>query len=176
MKSLGTAVGLALWSAVAMTFGDWVWAALSLTHRPQYGLVHGTLLCFWMGLYLGALSGRVAWGALVGAAIGFAAAASFYGLAPMLGYSAMFASWVGLWFGLAWLTRQLLASRGLSGGHGILRAVLAAVGSGVAFYAVSGIWMRPPSAYEYAWHFAAWTIAFLPGSLALLFDRGKAIE
>ena len=41
------------------------------------------------------------------------------------------------------------------------RGAVAAVTSGVAFYAISGIW-RPfnPAGWDYAVHFAAWTIAF----------------
>ena len=150
-----------------MTFGDWVWEVLALRHRPQYGLAHGALLCLWLGLYLGALSSRVAWGAGAGAIVGFAAAASYYALRPLVGYLAMLVAWIGLWFGLAWLTQHLLAGR-VSPRQALLRAVLAGAGSGAAFYAVSGIWMNPPSEYVYAWHFPAWTIAFLPGSLALL--------
>ena len=171
MRSVAVAVGLALWAATAMTFGDWVWAALSLRHRPQYGLAHGTLLCLWLGLYLGYQAGRIPWTAGVGALIGFAAAASFYALAPVFGYAAMFVSWVGLWFGLAWLTQRLFAEMRDSRGEALLRALLAAVGSGLAFYAVSGIWTKPPASYVYAWHFPAWTIAFLPGALALLFMK-----
>jgi len=161
------AVGLALWSAAAMTLGDWIWAALALRHRPQYGLAHGTLLCLWMGLYLGLLTRRVAGGAAGGAAVGFLAAGSFYALAPVVGYSAMFASWIFLWMALvaltAWLFRARVSTRGW-----VARAVVASLGSAAAFYAVSGIWMGASGPPDYAWHFVAWTIAFLPGSLAML--------
>jgi hypothetical protein len=50
--------------------------------------------------------------------------------------------------------------------------VAAAAGSGLAFYLISGIW-RPfdPVGWDYAVHFAAWTIAFLPGFTALATKR-----
>lgn len=163
-----TSVGLALWAAVAMTFGDWFWAAFHLQHKPIYGLVHGLLLCAWIGGYLGWRSRRLAAGAVSAAVVGLLAAASFYALASMMGYSAMFVSWVGLWFGLAWVSERLLV-RASTTGVALMRGVLAAVGSGLAFYAVSDVWMNPPPIPNYARNFVIWTIAFLPGALALLF-------
>jgi hypothetical protein len=150
-----------------MTFGDWIWATLALRHRPQYGLAHGALLCLWMGLYLGLLMHHVARGLAIGAVIGISAAGSFYALAPIAGYSAMFASWMLLWLGFAGLAAHLAGGR-LSTAVWLLRALAAAVGSGVAFYAVSGIWTEESTARRYSWHFIAWAMAFLPGALALL--------
>jgi hypothetical protein len=167
MNGLLLAAGLALWSAAAMTFGDWVWATLALRHRPQYGLAHGTLLCLWMGLYLGVLSRRVVLGLAGGTLVGLLAAASFYALAPFFGYSAMFLSWMLLWLGLVGLAARLLGTR-LSGVNWGACAFVAALGSGASFYAVSGIWMGASGPPYYAWHFVAWTIAFLPGALAML--------
>lgn len=167
MRDLLVSVGAAVWAAVAMTAGDWVWATLELQHRAIYGLAHGTILCVWMGGYFGLVHHRIVTGKLLGGAVGLAAAASFYALAPVFGYSAMFVSWVGLWFGLAALV-QYLAGGAITAKPALVRAVLAAAGSGVAFYAVSGIWMTPAAQTNYAWHFAAWTLAFAPGCLALL--------
>ena len=48
-------------------------------------------------------------------------------------------------------------------------ASLAAVGSGLGFYAISGIWMPfNPHGWDYAKHFVYWTLAYLPGFAALL--------
>jgi hypothetical protein len=105
------AAGLAVWAAAAMTLGDWIWAVLALRHRPQYGLAHGTLLCLWLGLYIGLASGRVVGGLMRGAGVGFLAAGSFYSLAPLMGYSAMFVSWMLVWFGLAIVVATLLTDR-----------------------------------------------------------------
>lgn len=163
-------VGLALWAAAAMTFGDWFWAAFGLRHLSIYGLIHGLLLCAWIGAFLGYLSGRAPAGAVLGAVVGLLAAASYYALAPVFGFSAMFLSWVGLWFGLAWMTAYLAASSAAhtSSRTALIRGAIAAVGSGVAFYAVSDVWMRPPPVPNYFWNFVVWTAAFLPGALALL--------
>jgi hypothetical protein len=174
-KTIVQAVGLTLWAALAMTLGDWLWAALSLRHRAIYGLAHGALLCLWIGLYVGHLAGRRAAGALAGAAVGLAAAGSFYTLAPLMGYSAMFLSWMLLWFGLVAMAEWLTSAR-LSWGSWVVRALVAAIASAAAFYAVSGIWMRPDPTPNYAWHYAAWTIAFLPAALALLALRGTKNE
>jgi hypothetical protein len=167
MRDVPMAVGAAVWAAAAMTFGDWLWAVLELRHRPPYGLAHGTLLCLWMGLYFGVVASRPVAGALWGALVGLLAAASFYVLMPVLGYSAMFLSWVGLWFGLAAVVQRLFGQR-MATRPALTRAFLAAASSGVAFYAVSGIWMGRPAEVNYAWNFSAWSIAFAPGCLALL--------
>jgi hypothetical protein len=90
--------------AAVSSLGDFIWAAGNLRHRPEYGLTHGTLLFLAVGLFLGVLARRPAAGAMWGAALGFMAAGSFYVLAPMVGYSAMFVVWIAIWLGLAvWL-------------------------------------------------------------------------
>lgn len=149
------------------TFGDFLWARFVSGHRMVFGIVHGAVLSLASGLVLGFVRGRPGRGALGGTAVGLAAAASFYVLAPALGYAAMFPSWMALWIGFAFLD-----ARGLGAGTGrsaVVRGLLAALGSGLAFYAISGIWTRPrPGGPDYAYHFACWTFAFLPGFLALL--------
>src|SRR6266446_5346035 len=54
-------------------------------------------------------------------------------------------------------------------GAAAARSALAAIGSGLGFYAISGIWMPfHPHGWDYARHFIYWTIAYLPGFAALL--------
>ena len=50
------------------------------------------------------------------------------------------------------------------------------IGSGLGFYLISGIW-RPfnPQGWDYAVHFLSWTIAYLPGFLALLSGRRQRL-
>ena len=57
----------------------------------------------------------------------------------------------------------------------VIRGILAMIGSGLGFYFISGIW-RPfnPQGWDYAVHFLSWTIAFLPGFLALLARRTQS--
>jgi len=168
--ALAALVGALLLGALN-TFGDFVWARFVSSHRAVFGLLHGTLLLMAVGLYLGVVRGRALFGALAGALVGLLAAASFYALAPLLGYSAMFVSWMALWIGFAFLDAKL---RGAAAARETLvRGVLAAIGSGIAFWAISGIWLRPsPGGPRYAYNFACWTLAFLPGFLALLL-RGR---
>jgi hypothetical protein len=167
MSGLMRALVGALVLAAASTLGDFVWARFVARHRVVWGIAHGTLVLLALGVYLGLLRRRPALGALAGAGAGLLAAASFYALAPLLGYSAMFVSWTALWLGLALVDARL---RGRArGGEVALRGLLAAAGSGLAFYAVSGIWTRPaPGGPDYPYHFLCWTIAFLPGFAALL--------
>ena len=166
-----TWVTAALYGSLAMaavsTLGDFVWATWIPRHRPIYGMTHGTLLFLVVGLYLGVLARRPATGTIVGALVGFAAAGAFYLLAPLAGYSIMFAVWIGAWLGLSVLHGRLQRTQDGVGAV-VMRGTIASVACGAAFYAVSGIWFPfNPKGWDYLWHFGAWTIAFLPGFAAL---------
>lgn len=168
---LAPLAGALLLGALATLF-DFAWARLALPHRAVFGLAHGTLLLLALGLYLGALRGRPWRGAAAGALVGLLGAASFYALAPLLGYAAMFASWMGLWVGFALVDARLAGAA--STRAVLVRGLLAAAGSGLAFWAISDIWLAPrPGGPGYAWNFACWTFAFLPGFAALLLRGGR---
>lgn len=169
----------ALAIAAVSTLGDFVWAEGNLRDSPLYGLAHGTILFLSIGAYLGAIERQPYLGALSGAIIGLLAAGSFYVLAPYAGYSVMFLIWAFVWVALAALVGRILRAHGPAEGHYvrpgreswraiITRAVIAAIGSGIAFYLISGIW-RPfdPEGWDYAVHFLSWTAAYLPGFAAL---------
>lgn len=167
MTWMTAAIGGALAIAAVSTFGDFVWAMWIPEHRPMFGLTHGMLLFLAIGLYLGVLAGRPARGALVGALIGLAAAGSFYLLAPVTGMWIMFACWIGAWESLTLLHVRLQRLRA-SMKAVLVRATIAALACGAAFYAVSGIWFPfDPTGVDYLWHFGAWTLAYLPGFAAL---------
>jgi hypothetical protein len=104
---------------------------------------------------------------LGGALVGLSAAGGFYMLAPLAGYSAMFVMWFLLWIAFAALDGRLLRRRH-GWGETTGRGLAAAVGSGIAFYAIAGIWMPfRPQGWDYAVHFASWTVAYLPAFVAL---------
>jgi hypothetical protein len=153
--------------AAVSTLGDFIWATWIPRHRPIYGMSHGILLFMCIGLFLGVIAKRAMFGAVAGAAIGGLAAGSFYVLAPVAGYSIMFFVWFGMWIGLSIFNRHLSGSR-----NPVVRGLIAAVASAVAFYLVSGIWFPfRPRGWDYAVHFAAWTVAYFPGFAALLVRR-----
>lgn len=165
-RDLSLAIASAVFAGAIMTLGDFVWASQLLRHLMVYGLLHGAGLCLALGLALGAPAKRPLTGAIGGLVVGILSAASFYVLAPMMRYSAMFVSWVLLWILLALLDRML--QRRASIASALIRGALAAVGSGLAFYAISGMWQNwNPQSINYVDHFLRWTLAFLPGFLAL---------
>ena len=164
-------IGGALAMAVVSTLGDFIWATWIPSHRPVYGLIHGTLLFLCIGLYLGALTNRQGIGAIVGAIIGGLAAASFYGMASSAGYSIMFVVWMAAWIALG-LLNGCLKRRKIEIRAALARGALAAVGSGVAFYLISGIWFPfDPEGWDYLAHFTGWTLAYFFGFAALLVNK-----
>ena len=83
----------------------------------------------------------------------------------------MFAAWMALWIGFALLDARVLQRLpSPAGAWG--RGGIAALGSGIAFYAVSRIWTHhEPGGPNYGYNFLCWTVAFLPGLTALLIRR-----
>ena len=86
----------------AMTFGDWLWAALRIRHTVSAGLLHGADLPPARRHYRPA-GGRIATGAVAGPLIGVAAAGVFYLLASSLRMTAMFPAWMFFWICFALL-------------------------------------------------------------------------
>ena len=180
-KTFIAALTGALLLGALSTLGDFVWANWRVRHFALYGVLHGMAIFLAIGLFLGGRTGAPLLGGVAGVAAGAAAAGSFYLFAPVMGYSAMFASWVLVWIALGfinpWLTVR--AAMRQSGGSGSImvkdamgRGVIAALASGAAFYAVSGMWFPfNPAGWDYAVHFVSWTFAFLPGFTALLWRR-----
>ena len=167
----------ALLLAALSTLGDFVWARFIPAHRPLFGLLHGAALCLAIGLFVGAARRHPLRGALVGALIGLGAAGGYYLLARVMGYAAMFVLWMALWAAFGLLAGRGLGEPRAATGEALVRGGLAATGSGLGFYAISGIWTRPaPDGPDYAYHFLCWTVAFLPGFLALLARRDTAEE
>jgi hypothetical protein len=166
-----------------MTIGDFIWANWRVRHTVVHGVVHGMAVFLAIGLILGGRTGAPLLGGVAGVVAGAAAAGSFYLFAPLLGYAAMFVSWVLVWIalGLIYLWLQTRAAARAAGGasssiasgslvkDGFGRGVVAALASGAAFYAVSGMWFPfNPAGWDYLVHFGSWTVAFLPGFAALL--------
>ena len=155
-----------------MTLGDWAWAALHIQHRVVNGVVHGALMCLCLGIAVGVRAGRPVAAAVLGPVIGVIAAASFYALAPMLRWSAMFPAWMLLWILFALLQQRLGTKESM--GAALMRGIAAAIVSGAAFYAISGIWINDSHANpNLLRHFGAWTVAFLPGFVALFVSRRR---
>ena len=153
--------------ALVATLGDFIWFEYDVRHTALHGILHGAGLLFAVGLVLGHHAGKLGRGAVGGVAAGVAGALAFYAVATVAGYlGALIAAWVFMWIVLAavaaWLRGEVKAVS-----HWALPGVLAAIGSGLTFYLVSGIWTDHPDARNYLWHLVAWTIAWAPGVFAL---------
>jgi hypothetical protein len=158
----------AIVTAAVSTAGDYLWANVLPHRQPIYWFAHAIVLFLAVGFCLGLPSRQPLKGALGAAAIGCAATLGFYFLQPLIGYSALFVLFVVLWLALGVLTGRFLQRRERVS-EILGRSTLAAIGSGLAFYTISGIWMPfNPHGWDYARHFIYWTIAYLPGFAALL--------
>jgi hypothetical protein len=157
---------------VLSTFGDFLWEALRLRHRVVTGVGHGAVICLAIGLAIGLRAERPLPGVIVGPLVGVLAAATFYLLAPALGWNAMFPAWMLFWICFALL--QTWLSRGHRWGVALARGLVAALLSGAAFYLVSGMWTKPPrGGPNYAMNLVSWTFAFFPGFLALFWGESS---
>lgn len=165
-------VGLAaLVLGVFSTFGDWIWARFIPDGAIVPGVAHGLLFFLLIALVLGtaARSHRALKRFLLALpAAGLLLAALFYPLAHAIGYlGALLVTWIGMWLSLA------LVQRWARGGvetiqRTLVRGLIAAVASCLAFWAVSGMWTAPAAETSYPLRLVYWTFAFLPGLAALL--------
>ena len=163
----------ALVTAGVSTLGDYLWKNVLPHGQPIYWFAHAVVLFTTVGVCLGSPSRKPLAGALGAAAIGCAATAGFYVLQPFMGYSAMFLLFVLLWVGLGVLTGRVLQRRDDMKAI-LVRSALAAAGSGLGFYVISGIWMPfNPHGWDYAKHFLYWALAYLPAFAALLAKRAS---
>ena len=162
----------ALTLAAVSTLGDWIWTHYLRDGAVLPGIIHGAVIFLILAAILGYAAGtdsarRRLLPTLPLAGMGIAAV--FYPIAKAVGYlAALLISWVLMWSCTAALQRWA------RGGHEpvsrtLLRGLGAAIFSGLAFWAISGIWTQPsPGGPNYPWHFLCWAFAFLPGLLALL--------
>ena len=83
----------------------------------------------------------------------------------------MFIVWIGAWLGVGILNEGLIRWP-VEIYAALARGAIAALGSGAAFYSISGIWFPfDPSGWDYLLHFAGWTLAYTPGFGALLISK-----
>lgn len=169
---MSAAVLAALSLGAVMTLGDVIWSTLHLHHRIAYGVTHGAVMCLCLGVAVGLRVGRLVPAAAAGPVIGVIAAGAFYLLAAWLRLAAMFPAWMLFWVLFALLQQQLRGGETL--GTAAVRGLVAAILSGLAFYAISGMWTHPAEGGPnllVAW--ASWSFAFLPGFLVLFFERRR---
>ena len=154
--------------ATLSTIADYIWFLDIPGHQVVSGSIHGASLFAALGAYLGWRKGKFGVGLVGGLLSGVLAALSFYALAPLGGYNMMLVSWLLLWIMLAALQTHLDGRLNIAKaiGRGLITAVVAAVGFGIVLFQLYGSW--PPQNFSVIRHFAAWSIAYLPGLFVLL--------
>ncbi len=170
----GVVLGTLIMAAVS-TLADAFWAAALPEHKAIYGLAHGGVVLGVLGLTLAWLVGGkriLRWG-VISLLVGVFAAVIFYGLYSFVGSLAILLAWMILWLAYAQIA-DAAAPMPEGTRRAIFRGVLAAVLSGIGFWAISGIWLGPHDPGMFYWrNFGSWCIAFVPGYLALLAGRSS---
>ena len=168
-----TLVGTLVLGAVS-ALGDWLWANFLTDGAVLPGVIHGAAIFLILAAILAwSVGTRLAWRRLLPSLpiAGIAIAGGFYPIACAVGYiGALLIAWVAMWLALALLHRWAREGEG-SFQEAALRAGAAAIGSGLAFWVISGIWTNPSPEPDYFWHFICWSFAFLPGFAALLLQK-----
>jgi hypothetical protein len=174
VKGLGRSLSAAAILGLASTLGDWIWARALTDGAIVPAIVHGVLIFALLAAVLGLAvekQGAVRRLLVTAPGIGLVLAAVFYPLARVIGYlGALVVTWLGMWIALAVLTAWA-AGEDQPLRRALPRGALAAVGSGLAFWLVSGMWTDPGFEGGYVMRFALWTFAFFPGFAALLARR-----
>ncbi len=160
-------IGSVLLAALS-TVADYIWFLDIPRHQVLSGSIHGASLFAALGAYLGWRKGKAGIGLAGGLLSGVVAALSFYAMAPIGGYNMMLVSWLLLWIMLAALQTYLDGRLDLARavGRGIITAIVAAAGFAIVLFQLYRQW--PPESFSAIRHFAAWTIAYLPGLYVLL--------
>ena len=167
MNDIAAAIVGALVTAAVSTSATICGRTCCRTIEPMYWLAHGALLFLTVGLSragrqktAGRRGGRRAdWCSPPSRLLPAPSGHWLFGL---------FVMFVALWLALGLLNGRVLQPRDTMRVV-LVRSALAAVGSGLGFYAISGIWFPfDPQGWDYAVHFVCWTIAYLPGFAALL--------
>lgn len=182
---------------VASAAGDWIWFHHLTDGAIAPAIVHGLLFFLLLAAVLAATCpdpGRAFQRlVLVLPAAGLVLAAAFYPVAVVLGYAiTLLVAWAAMWLCLAFTYRRAAVARPPEATPWrdqepptrpsvplpeslrvtTLRALIAAIGSGLAFHLVGDMWLAPspdgPDLLQHSWR---WTVAFAPGLLALLVDR-----
>lgn len=175
---LSAALGCAALLGAISAVGDWVWARFIPDGAVVPGIAHGFVVFLVMAVVLGRAAGsaRAIRRLIVSLPLsGLVIAALFYPVGYVVGYlPGLLFSWV-----LMWLTVAVLQSWARGSGESsratVARGSLAAVASGLAFWAISGVWTDPDvGASNYLMRFVLWTLAFLPGFAALLVWNDRA--
>lgn len=175
ISGFGTAIGAAGFLGALSTLGDWVWVRFIPDGAVVPGVVHGMVIFVALALVLGWAAGsrRATWRLLAALPLaGLLIAALFYPLAYAIGYlQALIVTWALMWLTLAVSQRWASQSReALS--RSMARGLVAALGSGLAFWAISGMWTNSGlAAGNYPLRLSLWTLAFVPGFLALIVVR-----
>lgn len=179
-QDLGAVLTAALGLGALSAFGDWLWTHYLTDGAIAPGVIHGVIVFLIFAVVLARHAGtRRAWKLLLPSLplAGLLIAAAFYPIAYATGYLAgLMITWVAMWLVLATLQR---IARGKTEDLKLTlgRGALAAVGSGLAFWAVSGMWTQPtPGEPNYALHFVYWSFAFLPGFAALMPRLAPALD
>ncbi|HEX5474763.1 MAG TPA: hypothetical protein VFX12_08895 [Vicinamibacterales bacterium] len=152
------------------TLADYAMIAFELQARPLYALGRAVLIGYCIGGLVGARARQLMIGTMSGLLIGLLVGAVYVLLAPALGAGALGVGLALFWIGFALLEMLLAGTSRVE--NAVLRGALAAIVSGVVFYALNAVWpersMKDPSLARLM---LVWAGAFFPGFVLLFWSR-----
>ena len=152
------------------TIADYVALEFKLQSKPIYVFARVALICYCVGAIVGARGRQLMMGMVGGVMIGALVSASYYLLAPTVGFPALVVAWVLFWLGFSLM--EALLQGGISITLALLQGAGAAALSAGFFYAISNIWIDPRSSDPELWQvLVTWTAAFLPGFVVLFWRK-----
>jgi hypothetical protein len=152
------------------TIADYISAELRLEARPIYVFARIALICYCVGGIVGARARQLMMGMIGGLMIGAMVSAAYYLLVPVHAWGALALAWLLFWLGFGLL--DALLAGGTTAGIAVLLGVVAALLSGMFFYAITGIWIEQPSREPNLLRvLVSWGAAFLPGFIVLFWRK-----
>jgi len=150
------------------TVYDFVWPQLKL--GGPGGSTRIMLMCFVVGVLVGARAREVMIGAIGGLLISVGVLASYqYLLQTGAGYQ-LYVPWAIFWVSFALLDALLNRDRRIY--FSVLQGLAAALGAGAAYYAFASVWNHTSRIEAtYLITLVAWTTTFAPGFLILFWHR-----
>ena len=151
------------------TIADVVSTELKVGSSPVYILARVLIICYCVGGIVGARGRQMLMGSVGGVMIGAVVSATYYLLAPSLGWWAVAPAWSIFW--LAFSLLDALVHGGTIAGA-VIQALAAILLSAGFYFGITNLWPPERGSDPSIWRaLASWSFTFLPGFIVLFWRK-----